>query len=185
MSRQQGEQGQWKQSGVVAWTDREGPGRPPASRDRLLTFGTAAALDALFIGIMSSDTLCPDHRAWVEALALVGVTCVVLSIVALVRRSAAAPLLTLISATMGIAIGVIDTAHAPLRGQLLAGAFGVVVLAASILSLNYLRMVRWDRAVKAQLTPPPRLMENQLDVAVPVADETVAGESAAHEPVVR
>ncbi|MDP9442687.1 MAG: hypothetical protein M3P34_11040 [Actinomycetota bacterium] len=136
----------WRSDEVVAFTEREGPGRAPTWGLRPLTIALAAALAAIFVGIMSTDTLCPEHRAWVEALAIAGLTAVVAAVIGLVRGWGASPALTVVAAVTGVAIGLIDAAHAPERGRLIAGAFAVVVLGAAGLSLLQLRAARWVRS---------------------------------------
>jgi hypothetical protein len=143
----------WQSEQVIAWTDREGPGRPPAGSQQKLLGAVALVLGAAFVGMLSSDTLCPEHRAWVDALATTALVGVVVSIVALVRQWSVAPLLTLISGALGVAIGLIDAAHAPARGQLIAGAFGLVVLAVSVVSVRLARLAWWERKVLRDLAP--------------------------------
>ena len=141
----------WRSGEVVAWTEREGPGRPPGQRERALGMALACVLGAVLVGIMSTDALCPEHRAWVEALSALALGGVVASITGLLRGWSVAPLLTMVSAGGGVAIGLIDAAHAPERGRAIAAVFAVVVLAASVLAIRYARLAKWDRALLADL----------------------------------
>ncbi len=150
----------WASGPVLAWTEREGPGRPPAAPRRALCIGLAATLGVTFLGMLGTDALCPEHRAWVQGLAGLAVVGIVASIVGLVRGWPSAGLLTLLSAGAGVAIGFLDAAHDPTRGRMIALAFGVVAVLASWLAFRGLRLLRWDRSVAASLRSP-------LDAPVP------------------
>jgi hypothetical protein len=100
---------------------------------------------AVFVGMMSTDTLCPEHRAWVAGLASVGAVSIVTSVVALLRGWPSAAVLALLSALLGVAIGLIDAAHSGTRGPVIAAAFGILSLGAIFLAENQLRIARWDR----------------------------------------
>jgi hypothetical protein len=145
--------GSWKSGEVLAWTEGDGPGRPPKGPGRTLPFALAGALSIIFIGIMSSDTLCPEHRAWVQAFGTVGFTGTVLAIIGLLRGWAAAPLLTLTAAATGVAIGFIDALHDPTRGRLVAAGFAVVCFGAVVLALRSMSLRLWDRSLRRSLRP--------------------------------
>ena len=157
---------------VLAWTERDGPGRPPAGPSRLLSAGMAGALGVVFVGILATDALCPEHRALVQAIAGMAVVSTVLAIVALVRQSPTAPLLTLTTALAGVSIGAIDAIHDPGRGTFIALGFGLVVFGACALTWRQLRLSRWERAAMAGLRGPNA--ETGLPVETPAAVETLA-----------
>lgn len=143
------ERTQWRAGEVLAFTEREGPGRPPEGPSGRSVGVLAAVLGVTFVGLLSSDTLCPDHRAWVQALAGAAVFGVGAAFVALWRGWAAGPLLTLAASLSGVAIGLLDAAHSPTRGRLVALGFGVATVLAALLSWRAHRLARWDRAAVA------------------------------------
>ena len=144
---------EWRSTEVLAWTEQEGLGRPPAGPSRLLSAGMAGALGVVFTGILFTDALCPEHRALVQAIAGLAVVSTVIAMVALVRQSPSAPLLTLGTALAGVAIGVVDAAHDPGRGTFIALGFGLVVLGACAIAWRQLRLARWERSALSVLRP--------------------------------
>lgn len=143
----------WRSGELLAWTDREGPGRPPRGPAVVLTGSLAVSLAVAHVGMLFSDTLCPDHRAWVFGLAGVAVVAAGFAVTGLVRGWATSAVLTVLAALSGVAIGVIDAAHDPSRGQLIAVAFGVVAFAGGALGLWQLRLFGWERRTVAALAP--------------------------------
>lgn len=141
----------WKEGPVLAWTDREGPGRPPAGPNRTLSLGLAAALGVVFAGMLATDALCPEHRAWVQGLATVALVGTATAAVGLVRGWSVAPLLTLGVASLGVAIGALDAVHDATRGRVLIVAFALAALAATALGARQARLARWGRHVGADL----------------------------------
>jgi hypothetical protein len=157
--------GQWQSSEVVAWTGHDGPGRPPRGPSRVLPVALAATLGAVLVGMLATDTLCPEHRTWVQVLGLLGIAGTGVAIFGLVQRWAVAPALTLVVALDGVAIGFIDAIHDANRGHLVALAFGLSAVMAVALSISSVPLSVWDRRVRRQLAP---------SAAVP-APETPAG----------
>jgi hypothetical protein len=143
--------GEWNSNEVLAWTEREGPGRPPAGPRRSLSVGLAATLGVVFAGMISTDKLCPEHRAWVQALGSVAMIGVLVAAIGLFRQWAVAPFLTLVSSLAGVGIGFIDAVHSPTRGQLIAIAFAAVSVGALWLALRQVPLIRWDRSVRRGL----------------------------------
>jgi hypothetical protein len=144
----------WRSDEVLAWTEREGPGRPPVGPHWMLCTALAATLGVIFVGMLGSDALCPEHRAWVEGLAGLALMGTVTAIAGLARGWSSAPLVTLLTAVGGVAIGFIDAAHDPTRGRLIALGFGVVTVLACWLAWRQLRLARWDRSLAASLHLP-------------------------------
>ena len=164
--------GEWHSGEVLAWTEREGPGRPPAGPRRSLSVGLAATLGVVFAGMISTDTLCPEHRAWVQALGSVAMIGVVVAAIGLFRQWAVAPFLTLVSALAGVGIGFIDAAHSPTRGQAIAIAFAAVSVGALWLALRQVPLVRWDRAVRRGLhSTAVELPSERVPAPTSVAEE--------------
>ncbi|HEY3000579.1 MAG TPA: hypothetical protein VGJ43_18485 [Acidimicrobiales bacterium] len=157
---------QWQSNEVVAWTERDGVGRPPRGPGRVLPVALAATLGAVFVGMLSTDTLCPEHRTWVLVLGSLGIAGTAVAITGLVQRWAVAPLLTLVVALDGIAIGLIDSIHDANRGHLIALAFGISALLAVALTILSVPLSVWDRRVRRQFAPAPAPDEA---VAAPVA----------------
>jgi hypothetical protein len=79
---------------------------------------------------------------------------------------AGAPLLATLGALGGVAVGVIDAAHAPTRGRLVATGFGLVFVGASWLLWHQQRQHSWDRQVEASLRPAAIDDGSPSDVAV-------------------
>ena len=143
---------QWRESEVLAWTEHEGPGRGP-SRGRIVWYWLAGGMAVVFAGLMSSDTLCPEHRAWVLLLGGAALIAAGAAIVGLISGWAGAPLLALASALGGVGIGLIDTLHSATRGRTIALAFALVFIGAAVLVWRQHRQRRWDRDVARSLRP--------------------------------
>lgn len=143
----------WRSSEVLAWTEREGPRRPPAGPSRLVSGVLTAALGAVLLVVMATDSLCPEHRAWVQAVAGVSLTGVMAAIFGLVRGWPAASWITLISALGGVWIGVLDAAHDTTRGRLIAGGFGLCAFLAALMAVHHVRLARWDCALRDDVAP--------------------------------
>lgn len=172
-------QQRWRSDEVLAWTEGDGPGRPPRGPNRVAWLAMSATLAAIFIGVTMTDTLCPEHRAWVQALGSLALLGSVLSIIGLARGWASAPLTTSFAAVAGVAIGLIDAIHSPTRGALLAVAFGVVAVGGAWLAIRQAAFLRWDRQVRSQLAPVP---EAHLLGGLAVSSKTPADESVTPPP---
>jgi hypothetical protein len=114
----------------------------------------------VFAGLMSSDTLCPEHRSWVLLLGGGAIIAAGAAIVGLISGWAGAPLLAMASALGGVGIGLIDTLHSATRGRTIAVAFALVFVGAAILVARQHRQHLWDRDVARSLrtnpaVPPP------------------------------
>lgn len=176
--------GMWRAGELLAYTEREGPGRPPAASPTWMIGTLVAVVGVTFAGLLSSDTLCPDHRAWVQILATVGFLSIVGALVGLVRGWAIAPVLTLFASSLGLAIGLIDAVHSPTRGRLIALGFGVAVALAGLATTRVVQLGRWDRRALADLEAP--VVEEgrgAYAIAPPVANHTA--ESVDEPPGVR
>ncbi len=137
---------------MLAFTERDGPGRPPAGPSARSVAILAGVLGVTFLGLVSSDTLCPDHRAWVQGLAGGAFLAICAAFVGLVRGWAGGPLLTLLASGAGVAIGFIDAVHSPTRGQLVALGFAVATVLAAGMTWRAHRLGRWDAAAAAAAT---------------------------------
>jgi hypothetical protein len=174
--------GSWKSGEVLAWTEGDGPGRPPQGPGKAIPFALAGVLSVVFFGILSSDTLCPDHRAWVQGLGTVGFTGTVLAVIGLVRGWAMAPLLTLAAAGTGVAIGFIDAVHDPTRGRLVAAGFAVVCFGAVALALESMRLRAWDRSLRESLRPVDAPAGPEAAAVAPDADAPSGGVPGIDQP---
>ncbi len=135
----------WRSESVLAWTRQEGPRRPPSAAPRPLMLTLAAALSVVYVGLLFADALCPEHRLWVEAIAGLSLIVGVVAVIALVRDWAAAGLLSVMTACGGVMIGLLDAAHAPTRGRVIALLFAALVgLALTALAAD-VRLRRWER----------------------------------------
>jgi hypothetical protein len=161
---------QWRQTETVAWTLRDGPGRPPAGPPRPMFAALAVGLAAVFAGIMTTDALCPEHRMWVNLMAGTAFVGAAVALVGLLRRWTLAPFVTAGVCALGVGIGLVDAIHAPARGMVLAAVFGLLTVACVVASFLMVRLMLWDRAVARTLVPA-------------AADAPTLGSPAATSPV--
>ncbi|MDH3294836.1 MAG: hypothetical protein OER95_11015 [Acidimicrobiia bacterium] len=163
---------------ILAWTTKDGVTRPPAGIKPAILGGTALAMTGIWIGLLSVDTLCPEHRAWVEALATGALVASGAAIVGLLRQRSWSATFALLSAGLGIAIGVIDAVHDPTRGALIAIGFTAV---AAVLALTVVRQFRgaaWARRAAAELDHRPEVPADTADSATATADPVTMATSA-------
>ncbi|MBW3641255.1 MAG: hypothetical protein KY451_15730 [Actinobacteria bacterium] len=144
----------WQSREVLAWTRHDGPGAPPPPVPRAVSLGLAGGLGVVFLGLMVTDTLCPEHRAWVDALAFGSLAATGSAVVALLRGSAAAGPLAFLATLGGVGIGVVDAAHAPARGWTVAGLFLALAVVAAVVNARGLRLRRWERTARAAHRAP-------------------------------
>lgn len=163
---------------MVAWTERDGPGRPPHGPARWAWTATAATLGLVLSVIVTTDALCPEHRAWVQSLALLAVFGSVLAIVGLVRGWAIAPVSTIGVAGIGAVIGAIDAAHSPLRGGAIAVGFVLVLVFSAWLAVRQLPLTAWDRRVQREAETGLRLHIDAADVPTSATADKPASEEA-------
>jgi hypothetical protein len=143
----------WRSTERLAWTEREGPGRPPRGVGPWYLASLATVLGAALGVILFSDTLCPEHRAWVLALGTIGIALSIAAFAALLRNSASGPVLALAGAVAGIGIGALDALHAPLRGSFVLGAFVVLALMTAWPLWVEARAAAWTHRVAHELRP--------------------------------
>lgn len=136
---------EWRSSEVLAWSRHDGPGDPPVPPSRWLVGGVGGGLTVAFLGVLSSDTLCPDHRMWVDVLATFAVVSAAVAVTQVVRNQASAGLFTLIASAMGVAIGLLEAVHEPTRGRLIVAVFALVALGSGIVSFRLHQLAAWDR----------------------------------------
>lgn len=148
------DQGGWRSTGVVAWTDRDGPGRPPRGPSPWLATALGAGLVAVFTTVLVTDTLCPEHRIWVQALASVALVGTAVTAVGLFRGWATAPLTSVIVTSCGMGIGLLDSVHAAERGRWIAVAFGALWLGSLALAVRSIRLLAWDRSLQRSVDAP-------------------------------
>jgi hypothetical protein len=141
--------GDWHAGEVLAYTDREGPGRPPPGAPAWTMAAIAAVLGVTMFGIMTTDTLCPEHRAWAQMLGGLAMIGAFTALVAIWRGWAGATVLTLLASVAGVAIGLIDAAHSATRGRSVALAFAVVGLIAAFVAWRTRRLAKWDEELHA------------------------------------
>ena len=164
-------QSEWRRGSLVAYTEGDGPGRPPVAGVRWAWLALAGALTAAFVGMMSTDTLCPEHRAWVGVIGTAALVTTGCAVVGLLRGWTVAPILASAAALGGVAIGLVDAVHDPTRGRLIAVAFGVIAIGAAAVALRAVRVAWWERSrLDAALAPPA------------MSTRSKATESAATEP---
>jgi hypothetical protein len=155
----------WRSTERLAWTEREGPGRPPGGVRPWYLASLATIMGSVLGVILFADTLCPEHRAWVQVLGSVGIAVSIAAFVALMRNSASGPVLTLAGAVAGIGIGALDALHAPLRGGIVLGAFSLLAIMTAWPLFVEARAAAWTHRVTRELGPVPTPAE-QPAVAV-------------------
>jgi hypothetical protein len=174
----------WRSTERLAWTVADGPGRPPGGVRPWYVASSAVVLGCALGVILFTDSLCPEHRLWVRLLGAVGVAVSLAAFAALVRGSAAAPVLTLAGAVAGVGIGALDALHAPLRGSLvLFGFLALTLMTAWPLWLEWMG-ARWARRVASEMPSSSQvpLVEANVDVVAdppptPARREEVRAES--------
>ncbi len=136
---------EWQTTEVLAWTAHDGPPPAPAADPSWMWTTTAGTLAVAFAAIFLTDVICPEYEIRVDpALALTGVG---VSIAGLVLGWAKAPLLTVATAALGVAVGLNDAVHASLRGGMIAAAFFVAMLVSAWLAVRQIRLLAWDCAL--------------------------------------
>ncbi|HKY14573.1 MAG TPA: hypothetical protein VJM33_06575 [Microthrixaceae bacterium] len=113
--------------------------------------GVAGSLLAGSLVLLLGDSLCPEHRMWIQGLAGLAVVGAVASSIALIRRRATAAYWAVIPAVCGIAIGVIDARHDPGRGQLIVVVFTAITIVAVLIALRTASVSRWAREAEEQM----------------------------------
>jgi hypothetical protein len=161
---------EWSSGDTLAWTRHDGVTPPPNGARRWLLGSLALSLSGVWIGMISTDALCPDHRLWVQALGTVALASAVWAIVGLIGQRSWAMLAALASALFGIAVGFIDMVHSPTRGAILSISFAVVGVGVLIAAVPVLRSALWVRRAERQLAP--------VDPWVPDGDQRTAATSA-------
>jgi hypothetical protein len=149
----------WRSTERLAWTEREGPGRPPGGVRPWYLASLATIMGSVLGVILFADTLCPEHRAWVQVLGSVGIAVSIAAFVALMRNSASGPVLTLAGAVAGIGIGALDALHSPLRGGIVLGAFSLLAIMTAWPLFVEARAAAWTHRVTRELRPVPTPVE--------------------------
>jgi hypothetical protein len=165
---------EWRSGDTLAWTQRDGVTPPPNGANRWLLGSLALSLSGVWIGLISTDALCPDHRLWVQSLGTVALAAAVWAIVGLIGQRSWAVLAALASALFGIAVGFIDMVHSATRGAILSIAFAVVAVGVLVAAVPVLRSALWLRRAERQLAP--------VDPWAPEADDESATSTSKADP---
>lgn len=169
---------EWRSGDTLAWTNRDGVTPPPSGVNRWLLGSIALSLSGVWIGMISTDALCPDHRLWVQTLGTVAFVAAITAVVGLIGHRAWASVAALASALFGIAVGFIDMVHSPTRGAVLAISFAVVAVAVLVAAVPQLRSALWFRRTQRQLAPVD--VEAELAADDAAGSRTPSGERARH-----
>jgi hypothetical protein len=145
----------WQTSGTVAWTKRDGMSPPPKGANPWLLGAIAITMCGVWVGMIATDALCPDHRLWVQTLASVALVGSVAAIAGLLLQWSWATWMAFGSAVVGIAIGFIDTIHDPTRGALISLAFAVVAVLLVVASVPQARSALWPRRASRDMHVDP------------------------------
>jgi hypothetical protein len=146
---------QWEATERIAWTEHDGPDRPPQGVTPIIGFGVAAILSGLFTLMVLADDLCPEHRIWVQVLGGAALFGCASAAVALARGWSSAALIAVGTTLCGIVIGVIGVDHDPTRGWLITAAFTVAFLGAVWIWLRQLGVQQWQREQGSGLATEP------------------------------
>jgi len=165
---------EWRSDETLAWTNRDGVTPPPQGVNRWLLGSIALSLSGVWIGMISTDALCPDHRLWVQTLGTVAFVAAITAIAGLIGHRAWASVAALGSALFGIAVGFIDMVHSPTRGAVLAISFAVVAVAVLVAAVPQLRSALWFRRAQRQLAP----VDVEAELAAQAQDGTRTPASA-------
>lgn len=148
---------QWGAGPVLAWTDRDGPGRAPAGPMSIQVTALGATGAAVGLAMWNAAMLCPVHQMWVHNVAFAALVMGIGAVVAMVRRRPVAGVLTLGSALAGLAVSLVGVIHLLTDGWMVSlGLAGVAVLA-GVLALGRSRATRRDRAAATAMFAPPDL----------------------------
>jgi hypothetical protein len=172
---------EWRSGDTLAWTRRDGVTPPPQGANRWLLGSLALSLTGVWIGMLSTDALCPDHRLWVQTLGTIALVAAVWAIVGLVGQRSWAVLAALASALFGIAVGVIDMVHSPTRGAILSIAFAVVAVGVLVAAVPVLRSALWMRRAERQLAPVDPWIEDADQSSPASAADTASRGRAPHQ----
>src|SRR3954447_5867678 len=156
---------EWRSGDTLAWTQRDGVTPPPKGANRWMLGSLALSLTGAWIGMMSTDALCTDHRLWVETLGTVAFAAAIWAVVGLIGQRSWAMLAALASALFGIACGFIDMVHSPTRGAIMSMLFSAVAVGVLIAAVPVLRSALWMRHATRELSPVAPYADD--------ADETV------------
>lgn len=168
----------WRSGEVLAFTEREGPGRPPRGPSIVTTGSLAVAMGVAVIGLLSNDQLCSMHRIVVQVLASVVVCGAVTAIIGLIQGWPSAPVTTFVASLAAVLIGGIDAMHSATASRLVVVSFGAVAAVAAALVLRSRLMARWDSALDAADWPAPPYKRNPDAIA----DELVAADISDADP---
>lgn len=145
-----GSETEWAGGQRVAWTERDGPSGPP-SVPGWAWVGSATCIGLATVVLVVTDALCPEHRMWVQVLGALATLGAVTSVVGVVRSWSVVPYLVLASSALGVAIGVIDAAHAPVRGAVVMACFVAAMLLGTWMTTRELTARRWASRLRAEL----------------------------------
>ena len=171
---------EWRSGDTLAWTQRDGVTPPPKGANRWMLGSLALSLSGVWIGMVSADALCPDHRLWVQSLGTVALAAAVWAIVGLIGQRSWAMLAALASALFGIAVGLIDMVHSPTRGAILSIVFAVVAVAVLIAAVPVLRSAMWVRDAQRQLAPVDPWAEQDAETVQARSASDVPGGRTSH-----
>jgi hypothetical protein len=161
------ESAEWGSDETLAWTKRDGMTPPPRGVSPWFLGAVATSMIGVWIGLIATDALCPDHRLWVQTMASVALVGSVAAIVGLFAGRSWAPLMALGSALVGIAIGFVDAVHDPTRGALISLAFTLVGAMLVIVLVPHLRSALWPRRAARDMH-----VESPKDLGTPASNRS-------------
>lgn len=145
---------QWRVGPIVAWTESDGPGTVPLAPSRRVGGAATISLGVAIIGVLTSNSVCPDHALWIDVVASLTMVVGITAIVATLKASAAGPMLALAAAIGGITVAAIGLAHEVTRSRVVLAAFGIAAIASASSAFATLRMRRWESRVLADAVAP-------------------------------
>ena len=170
----------WRSTEHLAWTERDGPGRPPRGVSSPYLAGISVVLAVALGVVIGGDSLCPEHRGWVRSLGVIGIALSVSALAVLVRHRAIGPVLALGAATTGVAIGVIDAFHSPVRGSFVVAGFAVAGMLSALPMKGLMQSRAWAASVHRELQPlaEPTMAELTMTSPVDASSDAVANQDS-------
>jgi hypothetical protein len=141
----QSDRSQWNAGEPVAWTRHDGVAPPPKPARAGVLIAAATAIAGIWIAMLATDSLCPEHRMWVQVLGTVALAAAVTAVIGLIGARAWAAPFAVLSATLGVGVGLLDAVHSPTRGALTSIAFSVVSVVLAFIAVPYVRTAWWAR----------------------------------------
>ena len=122
--------------------------------------------------ILFDDSLCPEHRGWVEVLATIALVLTIAAVAGSFRGWLSAPFLALGAGASGIVVGAIDATHSPVRGGIIVAGFVLAEFFGAWLTYRQVALLRWDASLRSDSTFAPEPPIAAADASAAATDVT-------------